>query len=65
MWLIPTLEEAGGWGWAFVVLALGPAFGVAAMKALLSHLGGQAPGARAPGGPVSGPERGGAAHRPE
>jgi MFS family permease len=38
MWLIPTLHEHGSWGWAFVVLALGPAAGVVAMRALLRHL---------------------------
>ncbi|NNF57273.1 MAG: MFS transporter [Rhodothermaceae bacterium] len=29
--LTPVLVESGGWAWAFPVLALGPAFGIAAM----------------------------------
>ena len=32
--LIPVLVEGAGWGWAFAVLALGPAFGVASMLQL-------------------------------
>ena len=31
IWLIPFLEVAFGWRWAFAFLALGPAFGVVAM----------------------------------
>ena len=33
--LIPFLVNWTGWQWAFVVLALGPAFGIWAMLALL------------------------------
>jgi MFS family permease len=32
--LVPRLAEASGWRWAFVVLALGPAFGIAAIQRL-------------------------------
>ncbi|MFQ5350270.1 MAG: MFS transporter [Thermoanaerobaculia bacterium] len=32
--LVPRLAEAAGWQWAFVVLALGPAFGIAAIQRL-------------------------------
>ena len=32
--LVPRLAEATGWRWAFVVLALGPAFGIAAIQRL-------------------------------
>ena len=31
IWLIAFLEDAFGWGWAFVFLALGAALGVVAM----------------------------------
>ena len=31
IWLIPFLEDALGWRWAFALLALGPALGVVAM----------------------------------
>ena len=34
IWLIPVLESAVGWRWAFAVLAPGPALGVAAMLRL-------------------------------
>jgi MFS family permease len=36
IWLIPFLEDAFGWRWAFAFLALGPAFGVLAMLRLKS-----------------------------
>ena len=32
--LVPRLAEAAGWRWAFAVLALGPAFGIAAIRRL-------------------------------
>jgi MFS family permease len=34
IWLIPLLEDAVGWRWAFAFLALGPALGVLAMLRL-------------------------------
>ncbi|MGH9482390.1 MAG: MFS transporter [Terriglobales bacterium] len=34
VWLIPWILARGGWGWAFAVLALGPALGLAAMARL-------------------------------
>ena len=34
IWLIPFLEDAFGWRWAFAFLALGPALGVVAMLML-------------------------------
>ena len=34
IWLIPFLEDAFGWRWAFAFLALGPALGVVAMLRL-------------------------------
>jgi MFS family permease len=34
IWLIPFLEAAFGWQWAFAFLALGPALGVLAMMRL-------------------------------
>jgi hypothetical protein len=36
IWLIPLLEDAVGWRWAFAVLAIGPALGVLAMLRLKS-----------------------------
>jgi MFS family permease len=36
IWLIPILEDAFGWRWAFAFLALGPALGVLAMLRLKS-----------------------------
>lgn len=36
IWLIPILEAAFGWRWAFAFLALGPALGVVAMLRLKS-----------------------------
>ena len=33
--LVPRLVEAAGWRWAFVALAVGPVFGIMAMKKLL------------------------------
>ena len=44
IWLIPLLQEALGWRWAFVVLAPGPLLGVLAMLRLMS-------------GPKASPER--------
>ena len=32
--LVPRLAEAAGWRWAFLLLALGPAFGIAAIQRL-------------------------------
>ena len=34
IWLIPVLESAVGWRWAFAFLAPGPALGVIAMLRL-------------------------------
>lgn len=34
IWLIPVVESAHGWGWAFALLAPGPALGVIAMMRL-------------------------------
>jgi MFS family permease len=34
IWLVPPVVAAVGWGWAFATLAVGPAFGVAAMARL-------------------------------
>ena len=34
IWLVPVLEEAGGWGIAWAVLAVGPALGTVAMLRL-------------------------------
>jgi hypothetical protein len=36
IWLIPFLEVALGWRWAFAVLALGPTLGIMAMWRLKS-----------------------------
>ena len=36
IWLVPVLEEAVGWRWAFAFLAPGPALGIAAMLRLRS-----------------------------
>lgn len=36
IWLVPYLENAAGWGWAFAFLAAGPALGVVAMLRLRS-----------------------------
>ena len=36
IWLIPVIEVAHGWGWAFAMLALGPALGIIAMVRLRS-----------------------------
>lgn len=35
IWLIPLLEKAAGWGPALAILGVGPAFGAAAMYALI------------------------------
>jgi MFS family permease len=40
IWLIPFWEEEVGWRWAFVLLAPGPALGIAAMLRLRTHLQG-------------------------
>jgi MFS family permease len=34
IWLVPYVVAASGWGWAFALLAAGPALGVAAMLRL-------------------------------
>jgi hypothetical protein len=34
IWLIPFLETAVGWRWAFAVLATGPAMGIASIARL-------------------------------
>jgi hypothetical protein len=34
IWLIPVIQAGHGWGWAFAVLAPGPALGVVAMMRL-------------------------------
>jgi MFS family permease len=38
IWLVPYLENAAGWGWAFAFLAAGPALGVVAMLRLRSAM---------------------------
>jgi predicted MFS family arabinose efflux permease len=38
VWLVPTLQDAGNWGWTFVCLALGPTVGVIAIRSLLTRL---------------------------
>ncbi len=35
IWLVPIVRDATSWGWAFAMLALGPALGIAAMLRLL------------------------------
>ncbi|MFD1507238.1 MFS transporter [Georgenia yuyongxinii] len=35
VWLTPLLQESSGWGWTFTVLALGPAVGALAIRALV------------------------------
>jgi len=35
IWLIPVVQHAVGWTWAFTVLAPGPLLGVVAMTRLL------------------------------
>jgi MFS family permease len=37
IWLVPVLEDAVGWRWAFAFLAPGPALGVLAMLRLRSR----------------------------
>jgi hypothetical protein len=32
--LVPIVESNAGWGWAFAILAIGPALGIAAMMRL-------------------------------
>lgn len=34
--LVPIIENSAGWGWAFAILAIGPALGIAAMMRLRS-----------------------------
>jgi MFS family permease len=34
IWAVPVLAEVAGWGWAFALLAPGPALGIVAMRAL-------------------------------
>ena len=34
LWLVPLVRDAAGWGWAFVLLAPGPAAGLVAMLRL-------------------------------
>lgn len=36
IWLVPVVRDASSWGWAFAMLALGPALGIAAMLRLKS-----------------------------
>lgn len=52
---VPWLAERAGWGWAFAVLAIGPALGCVAMAWLVPGR----PGAAAdPPGPPPGPDGG-------
>jgi hypothetical protein len=50
IWLVPLLEDAVGWRWAFAFLAPGPALGVLAMVRLR-----RSPGAETTRGPGAGP----------
>ncbi len=34
IWAVPVIAELAGWGWAFALLAPGPALGIVAMRAL-------------------------------
>jgi hypothetical protein len=36
IWLVPAVEQAVGWHWAFAVLAVGPLAGIVAMRRLLA-----------------------------
>jgi MFS family permease len=36
IWLVPIVRDASSWGWAFAMLAVGPALGIAAMLRLKS-----------------------------
>jgi MFS family permease len=36
IWLVPAVEQAVGWRWAFAVLAVGPLVGIVAMRRLLA-----------------------------
>ena len=45
VWLIPWIHGHFGWGWAFAVLAPGPAVGIAAMARLGLRRGALAVGA--------------------
>jgi MFS family permease len=35
IWLVPAVEQAAGWHWAFAVLAVGPFAGIVAMRRLM------------------------------
>ena len=35
IWLVPAVEQAAGWHWAFALLAVGPLAGIVAMLRLL------------------------------
>jgi hypothetical protein len=35
IWLVPAVEQAAGWHWAFAVLAVGPLAGIVAMRRLI------------------------------
>jgi MFS family permease len=35
IWLVPLVRDASSWGWAFAMLAIGPALGIVAMLRLL------------------------------
>lgn len=39
VWITPFLQANAGWGWTFVVLALGPVVGVTAIRALIKWKG--------------------------
>lgn len=41
--LVPALAEAAGWRWAFPILAVGPAFGIGAMRRLMRLRAPEAP----------------------
>ena len=47
--LIPPIEQVSGWRWAFAVLALGPAFGIAAIRRLVAVTRSAVPGGQAYG----------------
>jgi MFS family permease len=42
--LVPPVAQAIGWRWAFVMLALGPVFGIASIRRLVDFTRGQRPG---------------------
>ncbi len=39
VWLTPIIRESGGWGWTFVLLALGPAVGILGIRPLVRRNG--------------------------